>query len=146
MIAALAELFSEVMNDIRLEGYLAALEDVPTPALQAGLRHAARTCQWFPKPAEVRRAVDAALASQRVLDKAREQVVRDDDWRVAHHCQICADTGWAYVRRGTQAVVPFGQVVGSHADWAVRPCVCRDHNPVIRERCQRVTRYGEEAK
>lgn len=146
MIAALAKIFGEAMDDIRLEGYLAALEDVPTPALQAGLRHAARTCQWFPKPAEVRRAVDAALASQRVLEKAREQVVRDDDWRVAHHCQICADSGMAYVRRGTQEVVPHGQVVGSHADWAVKPCVCRDHNPVIRERCQRVTRYGEEAK
>lgn len=135
MITALAELLGEALSEVRLEGYLAALEDVPTPALQAGLRHAARTSQWFPKPAELRRAVDAALASQRVLDKAREQVVRDDDWRVAHHCTVCADSGLAYVRKSDGATVPHSQVVGSHADWAMRPCVCRERNPVIAQRC-----------
>jgi hypothetical protein len=135
MLGALAEVFGEAITDGRMEGYLAALADVPLASLKLGLQHATRTLTWFPKPAELRRAVDAALASQRLLETAKQQVVRDEDWRVAHHCQLCADSGMAYVRKSDGATVPHSQVVGSHADWGVRPCVCRERNPVIAQRC-----------
>jgi hypothetical protein len=135
MLGALAEVFGEAMTDGRMEGYLAALADVPLAALKQGLQHATRALTWFPKPAELRRAVDAALGAQRLLEAARGQVVRDDDWRVAHHCQICEDLGMAYVRKSDGATVPRRLVVGSHADWGVRPCVCRGTNPVIAQRC-----------
>lgn len=144
MLQAFAELFAEGMSEVRLEGYLAALEDVPTDALAQGLRQASRACQFFPKPSEIRAAVDTALATDRVLAKARAQVVDDEDWRVAHSCTVCADSGMAYSRKGTRAIVPHSQVTGSHADWEMRLCVCRDRNPVIQQRCTRGTRYGVE--
>jgi hypothetical protein len=135
MLAALAEVFGEDLGDTRLEAYLLALQDVPLAALRTGCQQVIRASTWFPKPAELRRAVDAALASQRLLETAQQQVVRDDDWRVAHHCQLCADSGLAYVRKRDGATVPHSQVTGSHADWGVRPCMCRERNPVIAQRC-----------
>lgn len=53
MIAALAKIFGEAMDDIRLEGYLAALEDVPTDALKLGLQRAVRDAKFFPKASEL---------------------------------------------------------------------------------------------
>lgn len=135
MLAALAEIFSEDLGDARMEAYLLALSDVPLDALRLGLQQAIRSATWFPKPAELRRAVDAAVASQRLLSQAQQQVVADDDWRVAHHCVTCADSGLAYSRKGSTAIVPHSAVYGSHAEWVMRPCVCRATNPVIQRRC-----------
>lgn len=54
MLQAFAELFAEGMSEVRLEGYLAALEDVPTEALGHGLQRAAQEAKFFPSIAEIR--------------------------------------------------------------------------------------------
>jgi hypothetical protein len=94
MIAALAEVFGEALTEVRLEGYLAALADVPTDALRAGLQRAMKTARFFPRPAELRSAVDAALAAQRNL---AGRVVGDMDPRVWVHCPDCEDVGWVWL-------------------------------------------------
>lgn len=59
--------------------YSAAVDDVPLAALKAGVAHAMRTRAFFPKPAELRADVDAALEQQR--DRARRDA-QDADRRL----------------------------------------------------------------
>ncbi len=118
MLTALAEIFGEALTEVRLEGYLAALADVPLPALRLGLQRAAKTCTFFPKPAEIRTAVDEAQTS-RVLSSS--PAVR------GVFCKDCRDVGMRYVS---------GNVVTR--------CDCLAHNPVIKQRCARATKYGAE--
>lgn len=111
MIAALAEVFGEALTEVRLEGYLAALADVPTEALRAGLQRALKGARFFPKPAEIRAAVDAALTAERNL---AGRVVGDMDPRVWMFCPDCEDAGYVFVE----------------GKWnTVTPCPCRATNP-----------------
>lgn len=141
MLTALAEVFGEDIGVTRLAAYIQALSDVPLDSLRLGLQHAVKAQTFFPKPAELRRAVDHALNAQAVLARARAQIVEDTDWRLARFCTVCEDSGMAYVKRGTHDIVPHAQVHGSQADWQMQPCVCRDHNPAIRRRCG-APKYG----
>jgi hypothetical protein len=111
MIAALAEVFGEALTEVRIEGYLAALSDVPTEALRMGLQRAMKTARFFPKPAELRAAVDAELTAQRNI---AGRVVEDMDPRVWVHCATCEDVGWVWV----EAKSP-----------TVRKCSCWGTNP-----------------
>lgn len=53
-LTALAETFAEPCSVARLEGYFAALEDLPLPAVEAAIQGALRTATFFPRPAELR--------------------------------------------------------------------------------------------
>jgi hypothetical protein len=54
MLGALAEIFGEGLTETRLEGYLAALGDVETPALALGCQLAIQQLKFFPRVAELR--------------------------------------------------------------------------------------------
>jgi hypothetical protein len=146
MLVALAEMFAHEMTDTLIEGYLAALADVPTEHLRLGMQQAMRACAFFPKPAELRRAVDTALIAAEQSQRWQSQVVEDLDPRVSSFCLDCEDLGWVYSkdRSGRIDCVPISQVMGS--GWYTRPCPCRDTNPAIKRRYERqAKRYGSAA-
>ena len=64
-----------------LETYVTALQDIPLAALQAGAARAIATRDFFPRVAELRRDVDAALAKSRTLERLADQVYAEDEWR-----------------------------------------------------------------
>jgi hypothetical protein len=146
MLAAFSEVFGEPMTETRIEGYLAALADVPVEHLRLGMQQAMRACTFFPKPAELRRAVDTALIALEQSKHWHEKVVEDIDPRVSSFCLDCEDLGWIYSkdRSGRIDCVPISKVMGS--GWYTRPCPCRDTNPAIKRRfeCQ-TKRYGSAA-
>jgi hypothetical protein len=145
MLTALAEVFAIALSDAQLEGYLAALADVPTEHLRLGMQQAMRACTWFPKPAELRRAVDAALLAHTQATRWQEQVVDDVDPRVNMACRDCEDLGLVFSRdrKAQVGCVPISQVMGS--GWYAKPCPCRDINPVIKRRYERqASRYARE--
>jgi hypothetical protein len=146
MLAAFSEVFGEPMTETRIEGYLAALADVPTEHLRLGMQQAMRACAFFPKPAELRRAVDTALIALEQSQRWNEKVVEDLDPRVSSSCLECEDHGMVFSkdRRAIVGCVPISQVMGS--GWYAKPCPCRDMNPVIKRRYERqAKRYGSEA-
>jgi hypothetical protein len=146
MLAALSEVFGEPMTEARIEGYLAALADVPVEHLRLGMQQAMKACTFFPKPAELRRAVDTALIALEQSQRFKSQVVEDLDPRVSAFCLDCEDHGMVFSkdRRAQIDCVPISKVMGS--GWWARPCPCRDTNPAIKRRFERQTkRYGSEA-
>lgn len=72
-LVALADLLDVTLAETRIEGYFKALADLPIETVEAALDVCARSCKFFPKPAEIREAVlgtpadHAALAWDRVL-------------------------------------------------------------------------------
>lgn len=53
-IVALGEIFNAQLSPQKQALYFEALRDLPFPAVAQALNDAARTCTWFPKPAEIR--------------------------------------------------------------------------------------------
>jgi hypothetical protein len=145
MLTALAEVFAIALSDAQLEGYLAALADVPTEHLRLGMQQAMRACTFFPKPAELRRAVDSALLALEQSQRWQSRVVEDLDPRVSSFCLDCEDLGMVFSkdRRAQVGCVPISQVMGS--GWYTKPCPCRATNPAIKRRYERqAPRYARE--
>jgi hypothetical protein len=146
MLAALAEVFGQELTETRVEGYLAALADVPTAHLRLGMQQAMRACTFFPKPAELRRAVDSGLLAHEQSHRWERRVVEDLDPRVSSFCLDCEDHGLVFSkdRNGRIDCVPVSKVMGS--GWYVRPCPCRGTNPAIKRRYERqAPRYARES-
>lgn len=59
-LTSLAELLGEPMTPTRLAGYVGACDDLDLADLAAALNDCARTCKFFPKPAEIRERVAEA--------------------------------------------------------------------------------------
>lgn len=76
-LGVLAETFNDPLSQTRLEAYFVALRDLPWPAVEGALRTLLRAGRWFPKPVEIREAVEgspgdrAALAWGAVLEQVR---------------------------------------------------------------------------
>lgn len=74
----LAEVLNEPMSEMRLSAYLVALDDLDARAVVAALAAQLRTAVFFPKPAEIRQAIQgttqdaAALAWGTVLRAFRD--------------------------------------------------------------------------
>lgn len=58
---ALGETFNEPVSEIRAEAYFDALSDLPVEAVLAAARQAIRTARFFPRPVELREAVDGQV-------------------------------------------------------------------------------------
>lgn len=54
ILAVLGETFNEPVSDVRAEGYLIGLRDLPIEQVERGARCALQTCKFFPRPAEIR--------------------------------------------------------------------------------------------
>lgn len=83
-LATLVEAFGvkgEDMKPVRIRAYEDALKDIPIPLLNAAIRKAIATRQWFPKVAELR---EDAEACRRELVAAHPFVA----------CDSCGGTGW----------------------------------------------------
>lgn len=150
MVEGMAEVYGESLTDARIVGYVELLADIPLTDLKAGMQRAMRACTWFPKPAEIRRAVDAVLASRQVTAQIEEQVVPDTDGRVAVTCVTCNDTGWqCHITGGPRFARASDAELAAVSDLANRltlsPCPCAAHNPTIRKRLSRAQRrYAED--
>ena len=77
-LATLAEVFGEALSSARLESYFQALADLDIDAVEAAAQICMRTRKFFPKPAELREALDgspedqAEVAWMRFLGAVRE--------------------------------------------------------------------------
>ena len=56
-LTAAAEIYGMEMTQIRMEGYLAALEDCKPDDIVIAITGLIKTCKFFPKPAEIIEAV-----------------------------------------------------------------------------------------
>ena len=83
MVAGMAEIMGEELSPKRLVGYVELLIDIPLADLQAGMQRAMRSCKWFPKPAEIRRACDAVKSAAPVDSEVMDEVVVDQADRAA---------------------------------------------------------------
>ena len=72
----LGEIYGEPVSDLRLEGYLDALNDLPGEDVLDALRASPRTCKFFPRPADIRE-----LAVARITERRREERQRDQERR-----------------------------------------------------------------
>ena len=74
----LAETFGEPMSDLRTEGYFNALSDLSIAQVNVAVRHAMRSCKFFPKPAELREAVTGTAdeAAQKAWDAVLKEIRR----------------------------------------------------------------------
>ena len=57
LLAGLAEIFGETLSKAKVLGYFDALADLTLDEARAAIRATARTCRFFPKPAELIEAV-----------------------------------------------------------------------------------------
>lgn len=88
-LAILAEVFNEPMSPTRLVGYRAALNDLVFDDVAAALNDCAKTCVFFPKPAEIRERVKVARQLRQERERALWLRMRDAkiDARLAEHHQ-----------------------------------------------------------
>lgn len=130
MLAGMAETMAEPMSADRLEGYVAALSDVSLDHLRLGMARALKASTFFPKPAEIRAHVDAALRAEAALVPLAPRVTEEYDPRTLVFCSQCDDVGWV--------LLPDSETGGKNV---ARRCDCRDHNPKLRH--QSGYRIGE---
>lgn len=150
---ALADLRGLPFAPADLNTHWLGLKDLPEPVLRAAVREAARRCERFPSPAELRQLADLAPAAlpdvpSLVTPLAEPQVVGHlptgraivQTAVYAPCCATCNDSGWApttmwHTKDGTP--VPGGAP-------AVTRCGCWADNPVlVRQRAQQA-RYAQQ--
>lgn len=87
-LALLAEVFNEPMTPTRIAGYRAATNDLVYDDLAAALNDCAKTCVFFPKPAEIRERVKVARQLRQERERALWLRMRDAESEarlVEHH-------------------------------------------------------------
>lgn len=63
-LAMLAEAYAETVSHARAAAYFLALEDLAIGELEAAVHTCLRTCRFFPRPAELREAIEGSIADQ----------------------------------------------------------------------------------
>jgi len=66
-IGILAETLGEPFSKLRIEGYWIALNDLPIEAVQTAILCRLKTATFFPKPAEIRAAIEGTTEDQAEL-------------------------------------------------------------------------------
>jgi hypothetical protein len=115
MILSLAEMYGEGLSDDRTDGYVEALLDVPVELLRLGFQRHIRLSKWFPKPAELRSAVDRERA-----ERAPSDILAFTTRGQAPICARCEDSGWLFVAERTDQAQP-----------TVKRCACYTTNPTL---------------
>jgi hypothetical protein len=140
----------------------AGLKDMPVDALRRAVERAARQCNEFPSPVELRALADSASP----MTTAREdrsvpldvpQIVAAPflskpiavtrEWR--YYCETCNDEGWESLwcgapgptRKPWQRLAPCGR--GEHLphEWVQR-CACQATNPAVQHRRERDAKFA----
>jgi hypothetical protein len=114
MILSTAEIYSESLSDDRAMAYIEALIDVPIEDLGLGIQRHIRTSKWFPKPAELREAVDRERAANQPSTDIRAHLHQPPI------CARCDDSGWVFVAERTNQAQP-----------TVKRCACYTRNPKL---------------
>ena len=121
MIVTLAELLGEEMSADRAAGYAEALSDIPLDDLRLGVQRIVRNASYFPRPAEIRMAVERERDAREPTVVAPEIV-----------CTRCDDSGWVIVKERTNTTQPT----------AAR-CACYRTNPKLVARSRLVISDGK---
>lgn len=121
MILTLAELFGETLSNERTAAYVEALRDVPIDDLRLGVQRHIRNSSWFPKPADLRAAVDRERDARETVAPPPVDVI----------CTRCDDAGWVIVAERTDRAQPT----------ATR-CACYATNPKLTHRAPLVVSDG----
>lgn len=105
-MAMLAEAFGEKgLTPVRIEAYHRGMEGVSLPLLNAAVRHAIQTRQWFPKVAELR--ADAEVCRRQLIDAHPYE-----------RCAACGRAGWVRVESAGQ--VPKYRQCRCYEHWQAR--------------------------
>jgi hypothetical protein len=75
LVLGLGETYGEPVSDARMEIYWRALEDLSFAAVQRAANVHARTSKFFPRPAELREAVEGPIEDQAELGWAAVQSI-----------------------------------------------------------------------
>lgn len=128
------------LDDEAADSALALLDDLPSADLLAALEFSARKDRYFPDVPSIRKAVSLArLEADRRGSEGLSPSVAAALASGELHCRTCEDTGWQWVAKVTgkaQREPP----TGTHADYQVRPCVCRGSNPLYQAKRAREAR------
>jgi len=152
-IAALAVATRGELDDPTIELYFRALEDVPIDLLEAASIELARTAQWFPRPAEWRRAVDIILdRGAQVRDAlgpargADGQLLLPGATGGPWQCPECDGTGWRPVDTPCEKTGCFGpgRDRGPHTHTAVTRCTNEQCAQTRADAAARKRRYFKE--
>lgn len=153
-IAALAVATRGELDDPTIELYFRALEDVPIDLLEAASIELARTAQWFPRPAEWRKAVDVILDRTQqlrgALGPARGtdgQLLLPGQTGGPWMCPDCDNTGWVYVDVPCTRAGCFGpkKTEGPHTHPATTRCTNTECERRRVDLAARRRRYFKEA-
>lgn len=94
ILAVFGSTFNEAMDDLKVEGYMAALRDLPIDAIRAAAHTAIKTEKFFPRPARLRELIHgssdelADVAWAKLLQQIRREgytgkpVLSDSTWEV----------------------------------------------------------------
>lgn len=136
--------FAPASLDTHWEG----LRDMPLADLAAAVGRAARTCERFPAPAELRQFADLERPPVLVKPSGRGYV---------NYCDDCDDTGWwsLWCDRAPWSQVtkrldhhvqqcPREQCLYPH-EW-VKQCMCYHTNPALMRKRAAQARYAEQHK
>lgn len=63
-LALCAEVFAESLSDTRIEAYFVALADLDLDTVRHAIRHLIGTARYFPRPAEIREAIEGSPGEQ----------------------------------------------------------------------------------
>lgn len=66
-LLVLSETFNEPISEVRAEAYFVALADIDIDVIELAVRHALRSCAFFPKPVELRNLVSGSLEDRAEL-------------------------------------------------------------------------------
>lgn len=141
------------------------LQDLPRDVLAGAVQRAARVCERFPSPPELRALADqqrpvVSGSPDRPARELETPLVVDSpllgkpirvtrEW--SYVCDVCSDGGWESLWCGDPAGRKPWQALGACGrtrehlphEW-VTPCVCRERNPEVQRQRQAQARYAEQ--
>lgn len=145
-LIALAAVTGKTLDMGIKAAYFVALEEIPFETVNAAMRAAMKTCEFFPSAAEIRKLCDEAEAEQERFALQAQNAVAllpdpDAQYRgqtheapeQTYHCLTCKDSGFVY----------FQKIINGQPSRWVRKCSCvleGDEtmiNPVVRARIRR---------
>ena len=129
-VQKLASVLGGDCGDERMDGYWESLKDIPLDVFERACAEGRREWKRFPVPVSIREIAERVKPS---VYKPQPPKFTEDNQPI-FACIDCQDTGLQPVRKADRTPIAFHEMVGSHADYAMRRCPCRESNHVIQAR------------
>jgi hypothetical protein len=128
-------------DEDRAEAYWEALKDIHLDVFERACAEGRKEWRRFPVPSSIREVAERIRPS--IYRPPPPRVTEDNE--LLFHCLNCQDTGLQPVRTADRRPIRFDAMTGSHADYAMRRCQCRESNPGIQARWAAMKRIAAPA-